>query len=263
MGAQAETTGTVRSGDVEIFYRRFGRKGRTPMLIVHGLCSFSYDWISPAARLATDREVAAIDMRGFGNSSWSWTSDYIVETLGADVIRVLDHLEWPRAVLLGHAFGGRVCLTTSGRRENRVAALILVDFAPDIAAAGRQRISEHIGLQPDLFASVADALSHHGHTDVPAGAPLHSRYEAFLRKGDHGYVLRRDLAFRDSFKRVLDAGALPLAPTFLWPVLEELTIPVFVVRARESDMFAPETLDKIRDANPRITATELAGSHDL
>ena len=38
------------------------------MLIVHGLSYFSYDWISPAARIADDREVVAIDMRGFGKS---------------------------------------------------------------------------------------------------------------------------------------------------------------------------------------------------
>jgi pimeloyl-ACP methyl ester carboxylesterase len=38
-------TGTVTSGDVELFYRAFGRPGATPILIVHGLSFFSYDWI--------------------------------------------------------------------------------------------------------------------------------------------------------------------------------------------------------------------------
>ena len=56
---------------LEIFYRRFGRPGRTPVLIVHGLSYFSYDWIGPAAGIAVDREVVAIDMRGFGQSTGS------------------------------------------------------------------------------------------------------------------------------------------------------------------------------------------------
>ena len=43
----------------------------TPVLIVHGLSYFSYDWIGPASALASDREVVAIDMRGFGQSGWS------------------------------------------------------------------------------------------------------------------------------------------------------------------------------------------------
>ncbi|MGP0090079.1 MAG: alpha/beta fold hydrolase [Xanthobacteraceae bacterium] len=263
MAAKAEATGSVRSGDVEIFYRRFGRKGRTPVLIMHGLSHFSYDWIVPASGLAVDREVVAIDLRGFGNSSWSWTRDYQLETLIADAIQVLDHLGWTQAVLLGHSLGGRVGLATAGSHSERAAALILVDFAPDIAAAGRQRVAERIGRQPDLFASIEEALAHHGHEDVPTQSPLRARYEAFLKKGTHGYVLRRDLAFRDGFKRALETGALPPPPAFLWPVLTELTIPILVIRASESDMFAPETLDKVRKTNPRITATELAGSHDL
>ncbi len=62
----SEITGRVPSGDVKIFYRKFGRPGRTPVLIVHGLSFFSYDWAKPAELIGRDREVAAIDMRGFG-----------------------------------------------------------------------------------------------------------------------------------------------------------------------------------------------------
>ena len=46
------------SGDVEIFYRLFGKAGETPVVIVHGLSYFSYDWIPMAAVLAADRQVA-------------------------------------------------------------------------------------------------------------------------------------------------------------------------------------------------------------
>ncbi|MGZ3250543.1 MAG: alpha/beta fold hydrolase [Croceibacterium sp.] len=256
-------TGRVRSGDVEIFYRRFGPPGRTPTLIVHGLSYFSYDWIGVATRIAADREVVAIDMRGFGQSEASPTRDYKLETLGADVIAVLDHLGWRRAVLMGHSFGGRVCLATAGRHPDRTAALICVDFAPDIGPAGRRQVAERIGRQPDVFASVDAARAYDGHADVPAAAPLRARYEAFLKQTENGYVLRRDLAFRDNFKRALEAGHSPPVPAFLWPMLSALEIPVLVIRASESDMFAPETLAKTRAANARIAAVELVGSHDL
>jgi pimeloyl-ACP methyl ester carboxylesterase len=46
-------------------------------------------------------------------------------------------------------------------------------------------------------------------------------------------------------------------------MLSELQVPTLVIRAGDSDMFAPETLDKTRRVNPRVTAVELAGSHDL
>ncbi len=230
---------------------------------MHGLSFFSYDWIEPASRIATDREVVAMDMRGFGHSGWSPTRDYKLETLAADTVNLMDALGWKQAVLMGHSFGGRVCLATAGWNPQRVAALISVDFAPDIAPAGRRHVAERIGRQPDEFASVDEALAYHGHHAVAPGAPLRVRYEAFLKKGDTGYRLRRDLAFRDNFKRALDSGQSQPVPAFLWPMLSELQIPALVIRAADSDMFAPETLDKVRSANPRVTAIELAGSHDL
>jgi esterase len=263
MASQDHETGRVRSGDAEIFYRRVGRPGRTPVLIVHGLSYFSYDWIEPAAGIAVDREVVAIDMRGFGQSTWSPARDYKLETLGADVIALLDHLGWPRAVLMGHSFGGRVCLATAGWHPDRAAALICVDFAPDIAPAGRRHVAERIGRQPDVFASVDEAMAYDGHAEVPAASPVRKRYEAFLRPTTSGYVLRRDLAFRDNFKRALDTGQSAPVPAYLWPMLSALEIPALVIRASASDMFAAETLAKVGAANPRIAAIELTGSHDL
>jgi pimeloyl-ACP methyl ester carboxylesterase len=263
MASTQAATGTVGSGDVEIFYRRFGQHGRTPMLIVHGLSYFSYDWIEPASKLATDREVVAIDMRGFGNSTWSPARDYKLETLSADVVNLLDAFGWRQAVLFGHSFGGRVCLATAGWRPERVAALVLVDFAPDIAAAGRRHTAERIGRQPDVFASVDEALAYHGHENVSAQSPLRARYEAFLKPVAGGYQLRRDLSFRDNFKKALDTGQSAPVPAYLWPMLSEMKIPALVIRGTRSDMLDAPTLEKARQANPRVTGVELAGSHDL
>lgn len=260
--AEAET-GTVKSGDVSIFYRRFGHPGHTPALIVHGLSYFSYDWIGPASALASNREVVAIDMRGFGNSDWSPTRDYKLETLSADVINVLDAFGWRQAVLIGHSFGGRVALATAGWEPERAAALVLVDFAPDIAADGRRHTAERIGRQPDLFASVDEALAYHGHDNVPAGSPQRARYEAFLKPVPGGYQLRRDLAFRDNFKKALDSGQSAPVPAFLWPMLSDLTIPALVIRGSQSDMLDAPTLEKARQANSRVTGIELEGTHDL
>jgi esterase len=263
MRAETGATERVRSGDVEIAYRRFGDAGRTPIVIVHGLSYFSYDWIGPAARLAVDREVVAMDLRGFGDSTWSPARDYKLETLSADAVNLMDALGWKQAVLMGHSFGGRVCLATAGWHPERAAALACVDFAPDLAPAGRRHVAERIGRQPDVFASVDAALAYHGHEDVAADSPLRDRYQAFLKRTDQGYVLRRDLAFRDNFKRALETGQSAPVPAFLWPMLSQLQIPILVIRASSSDMFAPETLEKARQANPRVTAIEIAGTHDL
>jgi len=62
-----QRNGRVNSGDVSIFYRAFGARGRTPILLMHGANYFdSYDWVGVAEALAGDREVASFDKRGFG-----------------------------------------------------------------------------------------------------------------------------------------------------------------------------------------------------
>jgi esterase len=255
--------GRVRSGDVEIFYRKFGTAGRMPVLIVHGLSYFSYDWIGPAKAIGHDREVAAIDMRGFGQSDWSASRDYKLETLSGDIVSVLDALGWKTAVLMGHSFGGRVCLATAGWKPERVGGLICVDFAPDLAPQGRRHVAERIGRQPDIFASVDEAMAYHGDTDVPAESALRERWTAFLKKTEAGYALRRDLHYRDNFKRALDSGQSSPVPAFLWPMLATLTIPALLIRAADSDMFDSATLDKALSLNPRLQGVTLPGSHDL
>jgi len=257
-------TGRVPSGDVEIFYRKFGKSGslpgRAPALIVHGLSFFSYDWVPVAANIARDREVVAIDMRGFGESGWSAERNYKLDQMSADVIAVLDALQWDKAVLMGHSFGGRVALATAGWKPERAAGLVLIDFAPDLAPAGRRHVAERIGGQPDVFASIEDAIAYHHDADTPQ---RRARWQAFLSKTDKGYALKRDLHFRDNFKKALETGKSAPVPEFLWPMLTEMKIPTLVIRAGKSDMFAPETLEKVKAQNPRATVIELAGSHDL
>lgn len=122
----AHRTGTCRSDDVTLAYRRFGRPGRAPILVAHGLWYFSYDWIDVAGALAADREVVAMDLRGFGDSTWSAARDYSVQTMGADIVALLDHLDWRKAVLIGHSMGGRNashCAAKNRARRARDAVL--------------------------------------------------------------------------------------------------------------------------------------------
>ena len=116
-------TGRVRSGDVSIHFRKLGKPGRTPILIVHGLQYFSWDWLEVAQALSADREVLCIDMRGFGDSDWSGQKDYSVPTMAQDIVNVLDHAGWQRSVLIGHSMGGRSTTYAVAKQPARVAGL--------------------------------------------------------------------------------------------------------------------------------------------
>ena len=102
--ARAEE-GRFISGDVTIFYRRFGKPGKTPVVLMHGANYFdSFDWINVADKLAVDREVVCFDMRGFGESSWSPSKNYSIDALLGDIRAVVAHLGWRKPIIAGHSF---------------------------------------------------------------------------------------------------------------------------------------------------------------
>ena len=263
MPAQHQT-GTARSGDVEIFYRKLGKPGKTPVVVVHGASYFSYDWVDVAAALATDREIVAMDMRGFGDSSWSPSKDYSVPTMAGDIAALIAHLGWTQAILVGHSMGGRSVAWCTANNPALVPAAILVDYSPENAPAGSKRTTERVGGQPDLFESIDAAMRYHGiDPDSETGKGRRARFAAFLRAANGGFQLKRDLYFRDQFKRVLETGEKTKLGVDMWQVLSELACPTLVIRGAQSDMFAPETMPKVKAANPNINLIEITGGHDV
>lgn len=258
----AHDTGRCSSGEVSIFYRRLGRRRATPVLLVHGLSYFSYDWLEVAHALSADREVVAMDMRGFGDSDWSKQKDYSVPAMAGDVVNLLDHLGWKRAVVSGHSMGGRSTAFAAAKHPERVAGLVLVDYTPENAPAGSQRVAQIVAGMPDLFSSIEDAMRYFG-ADPHSPAGKRDRFEAYLKAVESGYVIKRDTHFRDQFKRVLETGSRPALGVDMWAVLGEVRCPILSMRGTRSDMYAPETVQKMKAANPQLRTVEIDAGHNI
>ena len=97
----------------------------------------------------------------------------------------------------------------------------------------------------------------------PSDAERRARWDAFLKKTEQGYALKRDLHYRDNFRKALETGKSAPVPEFLWPMLSDMTVPTLVIRGRESNMFEAATLAKVKEFNPRAATVELSGGHDL
>lgn len=250
-------TGRARSGELSIHYRRLGRPGGTPILIVHGLSYFSYDWLGVAQSLGAECEVVAMDMRGFGDSDWSPSRDYSVSSMARDIVSLLDHLHWTRALLMGHSMGGRSTTCVAAEHPERVAGLVLIDYSPENAAAGARRTTEMVGNQPDAFASIEAAMRYFGKGD-------RERLEAYLNKTESGWAVKRDLYFRDQFRRTLQTGERPKLGVDMWQLLSEVRCPILSLRGARSDMYAAETVPKMKAANPRLQVVDIADAgHDV
>ena len=252
-------TATFRSGEVEIFYRLFGEPGATPVAILHGQSFFSYDWIAPAGALATDRQVVAMDQRGFGESAWA--GDYSVPTLAADVIALLDHLGWDRAVLAGHSMGGRVCTYAAARNPDRAAGLVLIDWSPELMPEGAKRVTETIAGTPESFPTVEAAMEWYGAD--PASTERRARFEAYLQPVDGGFRVKRDVHFRNQFRRVLETGERPKLGVDMWAELANVACPILTLRGARSDMFAPDMGARMIAAHGRMRVVEVDADHDV
>lgn len=251
-------TGSCPSGDVALFYRHFGGAGKTPLLIVHGLSFFSWDWIGVGAALATDREVVAMDMRGFGDSSWSPSKDYSVPAMAGDLLAVADHLGWKRFAILAHSMGGRFGVWCAAEHPDRIAGLVLGDYTPDNAPAGSQRTAKTVAETPDVFASIEDAMQYYG-----APAARRARFEAYLQKVEGGYRVKRDTFFRDQFRRTLATGERPKPDVDLWDAIARIRCPLKVIRGARSDLFGPESMAKYLERNPRAAIVEIDAAHNI
>ncbi|MEO8134876.1 MAG: alpha/beta hydrolase [Betaproteobacteria bacterium] len=263
----AVTAGFARAGSaaqpVRIFYRLFGEPGALPVLIVHGLSFFSFDWAGPATRLATFGQVAAMDMRGFGDSDWP--GDYSLAAHAADIIAVLDHLGWQRAALIGHSMGGRHAAVAAADYPERFACLVLVDYTPENAPVGSARVAKRLASTPDAFESVDAALRWSGVDPESADGRLkRPRFEAYLKPAPGGGLMfKRDPHFRDQFRRQLETGERHKLELDMWQVLQQIACPTLILRGARSDMFAADTVPRVLAANAHFRLAEADAGHNV
>lgn len=99
------------------------------ILFVHCVLCDSSMFDMPVAELARDHRVLAMDLRGHGRSEVK--GDYTVRDVSKDIVRVLDALDIPRAVIAGHGIGGVAALHVALADPERVSALILMNTTAD------------------------------------------------------------------------------------------------------------------------------------
>ena len=129
------TAGTVAAPDgVPIHFETTGQ-GRTALVLVHCWTGDGTLWSGEVPRLARSRQVVTLDLAGHGRSGRT-RQDHTMESFGADVQAVADHLALDRVVLVGHSMGGAVILEAEKRLRGRVVGLVPIDTLRDVEQTG-------------------------------------------------------------------------------------------------------------------------------
>jgi pimeloyl-ACP methyl ester carboxylesterase len=259
-----QRNGRVNSGDVSIFYRGFGARGGTPVLLMHGANYFdSYDWIGVAEALASDREVATFDKRGFGESGWSPSKDYSVDANMGDILAVIGELKWERPIVVGHSASGRLAVSFVANFPDKAARLVIVDsgFAREEGSSGGRPTA---GNPPLVFESVEAAMAHFAKlSNPPRISHDRERAQAALVKVEKGYMLKRDPDFQNTKPQGEGANLPQRASRDVWQELATVKCPTMIVRGLRSDRYTPEIIARISRDYPSVEWATVNSQHDV
>lgn len=101
-------------------------KGPKTILLIHGNMSSSLHYLPLVERIPEDYHVLALDLRGFGDSSYQKPFDTL-EALADDVIAFMKALTLKKVVLAGWSAGGGVAMSIAAHHPELVEKLVLIN----------------------------------------------------------------------------------------------------------------------------------------
>lgn len=238
----------------------YGPENGRPILFMHGGGQTRHAWGRSAAALGEEgwRSIA-IDMRGHGDSDW--TPHYKVADFASDVKEIaLAQIRKP--VMVGASLGGLSALLANAGEAGEVScALVLVDIAPRINAAGVDRILGFMAAHPEGFASLDEAA-----TAVAGYQPQRTQKSdsSGLRKNlrqkeDGRWYWHWDPAMLAAFQRSREESN-PENEERFYHAAETLTQPVLLVRGAQSDVVDEAITREFQERIPHARITDVTGA---
>lgn len=252
----------------EIHWMDWGDPAAPTVIAWHGLARTGRDMDELAVHLVAEGwRVICPDTLGRGLSQWSPAPDeeYQLAFYARLADALCEHLGLARVHWVGTSMGGAIgTVCASGlvvpAMKQRIAALVLNDNAPQLAAAAIERIKAYAG-NPPAFDTV-------------------SELEAFLRTVYKPYGWLSDAQWRrmteTSTRRLPDGRVTPhydpaMVRQFtvhdddylIWSHYDAIEVPVMILRGAESDLVLPDTVKAMRHRGPgaagRLTVLEVPG----
>ncbi len=118
-------SGMTSANGIRLHYYRTGGD-KPPVVLLHGITDNALCWRRTARALEPDYDLILIDARGHGLSERPENAYRIADHV-KDVIGVIDALDLPAPVLMGHSMGAAVAAAAAAAHPDRVSALILED----------------------------------------------------------------------------------------------------------------------------------------
>jgi pimeloyl-ACP methyl ester carboxylesterase len=241
-----------------------GKPGGVPVLILHGGNYYdSLDWLPVATRIADGREVLVFDQRGMGNSTWSPSKNYSNDAVLGDILAVMDHVGWERAVILGHSRNSSRAVLFGAHFQERTVGIILADSLP--GSGPPPGVGDKPGAGPTVYPTI-DALIAKLSNDksAPPGSAARMRLASLAKPVEGGFIVGPRDPDMENTAPMGQPNWTPRYPgTDLWGELRSVKAPAMLLRGLKSASCKPASLERLNSEFGHVQVVEISSGHDL
>jgi pimeloyl-ACP methyl ester carboxylesterase len=256
----------LRGHGLDLAADAYGPDDGPPVLLFPGGGQTRHSWDGTARLLGNKGwRATTVDLRGHGDSDWAADGDYSLDAFAADV-RDVARATGPRLpVLVGASLGGissLIAIAEDDEATDRPAAsaLVLVDVAPRLEPEGVARIGAFMLGHLDGFASledVADAVAAYN-PHRPRPSDLSGLRKNVRQREDGRWYWHWDPRFMSPGR--IDEPRSIRNEDRLERAAQTLTLPVLLVRGRQSDVLSEAGARNLQALVPHARFVDVAGA---
>jgi pimeloyl-ACP methyl ester carboxylesterase len=247
---------------LRLHYRDYSAEAgasRLPILCLPGLTRNARDFAAVADRLAGDRRIIAVELRGRGESERAKDPmSYVPATYLEDVSALIEQAGLDRFILFGTSLGGILSMLIAATMPGKVAGVLLNDIGPAIDPAGLARIRGYIGRSgsyPTWLHAARSLAEIHAtaYPDYTLDDWLGMAKRLFRLTQAGRIVADYDSAISEPFRVPGNESA-----SDLWPLADALKpLPALLVHGGLSDILSAATADRMQAGLPLLERIDL------
>lgn len=248
---------------ISLVAESWGDAAAPVVLFLHGGGQTRHAWGRTAQHVAANGwQAIAVDARGHGDSEWSPTGDYRLESFADDLRQILNTLAEP-PVIVGASLGGLTTMLLLGEDdERRASGVVLVDIVPDMERSGALRVQEFmIDKARSGFESIEEVAVAVGayNTHRPTPADL-GGLRKNVRERDGRLYWHWDPNFMDPTTGQLpnEIGDVERLHRAVARIVEDT--PVMLVRGRSSDLVSERKAAEFIARFPDVQFVDVTGA---
>jgi len=224
-----------------------GKENNPVIVFSHALGGDLSMWDRQVASFAGSYRIMRYDLRGHGRSPQS-ASDFALEDLGQDVLRLLDQHGIERAHFCGLSLGGLVGQWLGLNAAERFLSLTLIDTAPRMGApeVWNQRFAQ---IEAGGMAAISNATMERWFT------------EAFRKQEPETVTRVRSVLEATSPSGYIACAKVVRDSGFDEKDLERITVPTLVMTGTFDSAAKPEDAKKLTARIPDSRYVELPAAH--